>query len=358
MIQRWKLERELARIKGQFIQIPWLIYGKIEKSLYDRSKYKKIAIHDGAIQLTDRVAVLLIYQPSGVLRSTIAQLRYLAAHGFSTLVVSNTPLRDGDLEQMKEFAFQIMVRPNYGYDFGGYRDGVLHVLNFGAQLKALIVLNDSVWLPVHKDSDPVAEAMKETPDLFGITYSTHGRTPHRSHIQSYFFRFGEKVLKDPFFEEYWRNLPVSSNKYTVVRRCEMGLTNAFRSRGYSFGVMQNDKKNLSHLLSLSDDQMRDLLHYLPNVISSYRTHFEPVTRLLESGEDWRAELSRLINANQTNLPFLSQHPSTMLGCSQSPVLKKYKKEPYKIQREEIRRLNYLKCINPEIAEEIENWDLA
>jgi len=356
MIPRWKLERELNRIKEQLQQLPWYVYGGLAKKHYDLTKQRKTRITKGKIPLGRNAAVLLIFQPRGILASTFKQLDYLNARGVSTLVVSNVPVNRDDMAKLQQKSFQILERPNYGYDFGGYRDGVLHILEQGVDLHNLFVMNDSVWLPVHKDSDPVGSAISDGSDLFGISYATHSRKPHRSHIQSYFFRFGRKVLEDPFFKEYWRDLPVSSNKYTVVRKCEMGLTQAFLARGYSIGVMQNDKSNLSHMLSLNDVQMRDLVKYLSKIASLKKANPEDISLILDQGGNWKRHLQREIEQNEINVSFLDQHPTTMLEHCKTPVLKKYSKEPYKTQRGEMRRLKLLGCINSEIADEIETWD--
>jgi len=97
MIPKWKLEREWKQIREQFQQVPWYIYGGAVKRHYDRTKHKKISITQGRVDLGENVAVLLIYQPQGILASTLRQLDYLTSCGFSTLVGLNAAVRQEDM---------------------------------------------------------------------------------------------------------------------------------------------------------------------------------------------------------------------------------------------------------------------
>lgn len=356
MIPKWKLEREWKRIKEQFQQVPWYIYGKVVKRHYDRTKHKKISITQGRVALGKNVAVLLIYQPKGILESTLMQLDYFNKCGFSTLVVSNAAVGEADMTKLKERSFQILERPNYGYDFGGYRDGVLHILEQGSELQNVIVMNDSVWFPLHKDSDPVGDALKSDADLYGISYFEHLRKPHLSHIQSYFFRFGPNIVTNGYFQQFWQDLPVSSIRNTVIRKCEMQLTESFRSRGYSIGTWSNAREINTLIAHLNDQELKEFIVYLSRITLMYKAFLEPVLEMMDAGENWREEVERLVNGKRLIVPFLIHWPEITVKMCMAPVMKKDKSEPYKIQRNELQRKNLTNLIHPAIAVEIENWD--
>ena len=356
MIPKWKLERELNRIKEQILQLPWYVYGGPRKALHDLLLPRLLKVTDGQAPLSGNMAVVLIFQPAGILKSTLAQLEYLASHGFSTLVVSNAPLSADDRQRLIGLTYQVMERPNYGYDFGGYRDGILHLLKRGIRPDNLIVMNDSCWMPAQKSSDPVGVALRDQADLFGISYFEHARKQHLSHIQSYFFRFGPKITSDPYFQEFWQNIPVSSIRQTVIRKCEMRLTNAFQRRGHSVNFLFDDTTAIQHALQLADEELKDLILYLSRISERYAATFREVLERISTGSDWRPEAEHLMNSQPALIPFLVLHPNIMVGRCQTPVLKKDRSGLYKAQREEIRRLGYLSSLTPSVAEEVAYWD--
>ena len=79
-------------------------------------------------------------------------LEQLRNAGISTLVVSNIPLRDPDRSQLVELTTVVIERPNVGYDFGGYRDGIFDFTENLQNLDRVCLLNDSVWLMPHRPS--------------------------------------------------------------------------------------------------------------------------------------------------------------------------------------------------------------
>ena len=260
------------------------------------------------------------------------------------------------MAKLQQKSFQILERPNYGYDFGGYRDGVLHILEQGVDLHNLFVMNDSVWLPVHRDSDPVFEALNSSDDLYGISYFEHLRKPHLSHVQSYFFRFGPKILSDDFFIQVWRELPLSNIRNTVIRKCEMCVTEAFRSRGFSVGTWSDMREVNKMIGTLSDQELNEMVDYLSNITLRHKEILKSVRELRDKGKDWRSELERLIEDNSLIIPFLIHWPGFTFKVMNIPVLKKDRSEPYRLQRSALKSMNFKRFVNTEIASEIETWD--
>jgi len=49
-------------------------------------------------------------------------------------------------------SWRVIERPNFGYDFGGYRDGILLLEAWGIAPERLLILNDSIWMPLAPNS--------------------------------------------------------------------------------------------------------------------------------------------------------------------------------------------------------------
>ena len=90
-----------------------------------------------------KVAIYLIFPTSGVQESHLSAIEYIASSGYSPLVVSNLFLGDSDRQEVRSRCWQLIERPNYGFDFGGYRDGVLQLASSLHELTRLVIVNDS-----------------------------------------------------------------------------------------------------------------------------------------------------------------------------------------------------------------------
>lgn len=338
------------------MQIPWLLYQKFQKNRYDRLKHEKLKVFEGNGSRTKNIVVLLIYQPGGILPSTLTQLRYFDAKGYSTLIVSNAAISEETIKLLSPFAFQIMIRPNFGYDFGGYRDGILHCIEKGIQIESLVVLNDSIWFPAHKDSDPIKDLDQCPSDLVGLTYYTHKSKEHLNHLQSYCFRFGASILADPFFEQFWRDLPLSNSRNTVIRKCEMQLTRAFSSRGYSIGVLYPDREANQKIFDLSQTEAQDVFAYINHELLRFAPFFRDIEKSAYASENWHKELRKFLASDKSLIPFLYLHPHLLIGKCHSAVLKKNRDGYYLAQRREIQRLGLVTELNEEVATELVTWD--
>lgn len=253
----WKIKRELQRLRrngpGMATELVRKLYFR---RYYDLVTSRAIKRSVGAVPLGRDVAIYLIFPSSGVLTSHLYMLQNLRKSGISPIVVSNIPLTAPDRAKLSDFAARIIERPNTGYDFGGYRDGVLEVSEHLAKLDRVWLINDSVWLvPQAQNWFEQVRTMKEdfvaATSNFSIFRKSGFRTKHvypseyRSiawrhethnpnfHYASYALSIGSAILSDPRFLAYWKKLEIRNDKKRTVRRGEIGLTQWVLSHGYS-----------------------------------------------------------------------------------------------------------------------------
>ncbi len=262
MIPTWKIKRELGRVKQQFINLP----GKTATYFFGARYYdlvlaKKRRLVDGQIERSAKRAVYLIYPANGLLKSHLRTLKFLADNSISTTVVSNLPLSAEDEAEVLKHCHVYIERANFGYDFGGYRDGVLSMKDELAQTKQLILMNDSVWFPLYPDTDWLEQI-----DALGVDYASsvssenksnipkldnskfnQGYRPHDKlfHYGSFSLAIGPKILAHPGFLQFWKSFPLSNKKKATILRGEIGLTTWVRENGFThdetFGVKQFDE---------------------------------------------------------------------------------------------------------------------
>lgn len=355
MMPIWKLKRELKRLKMQMLQWYWIVFGGAMRRYYDRRRSSLVKIHDGEQPVRDKIAVTLCFQEKGILPTFFSELDHFISSGFSPVVVSNCPLSNEDRGALMKRSLMVIERPNYGYDFGGYREGILCLFERGVSPEHLILKNDSVWFPLWPDSDLIKRALADENDIFGIFLNVHGWKHQKSHLQSYFYRFGRRIVSSPEFERYWRDLLMTNNKHAVVRQCEVRLTEWFRRKGFSVGQLFDAEEMKVAMKSLSDPQLLDVIRYQVKVETRLGPNLRPFIDN-SSGNGWRHQLEQLIDQGRFRNYHMVAHPHILFGALRSSLLKKDRQIIYKLQRREIIDTGYNTKMLGTFRDEISAWD--
>lgn len=282
----WKIKRELQRLHRY--GAGW--FGELVRKLYFRRYYDLVTSRAirrtiGTGSLQREVAIYLIYPETGLLESHLFMLRELQRDGISTIVVSNLPLSDHDRDQLQKIATRIIERPNVGYDFGGYRDGILEIAEILPTLHRVWLLNDSVWM-VSQPTSWFEQARTMKKDFVGATSSfsilrksllgtkrfdasnyrkivwKHRPDNPNFHYGSYALCIGKAILQDPRFLKYWRKLEIRNKKNQTVRRGEIGLSQWVLKHSYSHAATHEIDNLPRSLATLSDVEIDRVTHEL------------------------------------------------------------------------------------------------
>lgn len=226
MIPKWKLAREFDRLKTKAHAIPLAIIEPFAQRRYDARRDLDLRISKGAQAAGKALAIFLVYQPSGVAKSVFQTCAHMVENGFSPLVISNTPLSDMDRTTFQELSHMIVERPNFGYDFGGYRDGVWLIGKLGLRPREVLFLNDSVWFPILKNATLLAEMRATSQDYVGTQVfgdvTADGRK--QGFFGSYCFLIKSFLWESKAFQSFWAQYRVSSNKEVTLRRGERAFS--------------------------------------------------------------------------------------------------------------------------------------
>jgi hypothetical protein len=257
----YKLRRECGRVAmhikgwGMHLYEPYLRWQHAK----NWSSNISVTIGDIAIR-NQKIALLLIYQPNNLSNSTLWTCQHLIKSGYAPLIVSNTPLQPSQLQLLKSHAWRILCRPNVGYDFGGYQDGIRFLNLQNLDLDALIVMNDSIWFPLY-EGDTTIQRMEDSPEDF-LGLQAHKRPSHRLlkckkpkkqyFLESYFWLFKRRALCSDAFKQYWHNYKASSSKYHTVRNGEHSITPYLAANSLSYRGL------------ITMDGVVDWLAHLPN----------------------------------------------------------------------------------------------
>ena len=219
---------------------------------YDHVTARAIRCNGGEVPLRNEVGIFLIFPETGVLGSHYHMIDEMNSQGISPFVVSNLPLREEERIQLLPKVFRLMERPNVGYDFGGYRDGILDLAPVLSALERLWLLNDSVWLVPQSRSwfEDAREMSVEfvaascanfllprvQPEKFRYVNWNFATSRRNFHYASYALGFSQQLLEDPKFLKFWNKFELRTDKTRTVRRGEIGLTQWVLKYGFSHGA--------------------------------------------------------------------------------------------------------------------------
>ncbi len=267
-----KLRRELKRLVKQFADLPNLLFDVLfSRLVHDQFERPRVQRFDGTVQQGDRVAIYLIFPRNGLLESHKRAIAYMRENGYAPFVVSNLPIAEDDREWLTRNTWKFLSRPNRGYDFGGYREGFLTLVEDVKHLEYLAFFNDSSWFPVPGADNWLAQA--EALDVayagaassWGIkrvalrdfreitwTFNTNSKN---FHYCSYALLVRKEILRNPAYHRFWERLILSASKHRVVRRGEIGMTRFVLRRGFSHNSTYDIRTLPQVLMRLSDDDL-------------------------------------------------------------------------------------------------------
>ena len=301
-----KFLREISRVFRQIFYLPKnLLNFFFGTPFYDFYLSRQKKEYPGEIPLRNNIVIFLIFPEKGLKPSHLSTLNYFVNKKYSPLVISNCVLSAEDKKKIKRNSWFLIERKNYGYDFGGYRDGVLFLKDKLFKINNMILLNDSAWFPISKNSDFLNFIETANLDFIGAT-SHYGferlRLPknreglrskikfntkkRRFHYASYVLAFSKNILSDQNFFRFWKNLRLSGTKNIVVRRGEVGLTQWVINKGiYSHGSYIDSGKLEKIFNSLSKQELLKITQEtivenisLKNFIGSFSEDLEDLSK--------------------------------------------------------------------------------
>jgi Rhamnan synthesis protein F len=262
VIPGWKVKREILRFRQQIAWYWEILHARRRTHQHDRDRPRLVQRHEGAQQPGSRIAALLIFQPGEMPGSILEECDLLTGLGYSVLVVSNGPLQQQARATLVPHVWRVLERPNLGYDFGGYREAVMHLWDEKVDPDELLILNDSVWIVASVFSAFLERLAAMQAEVTGsVLRSKKGKR----WIESYFFRFDRKALTHPAFRAFWKDYRLVDSKFGVIRQGERDFTVALSSAGLTVAALGDNPDFIAALEKVSDEELRLALTYAATV---------------------------------------------------------------------------------------------
>jgi hypothetical protein len=317
MIPSLKLQREIRRVWLQFRGIGERLTDPIAQRRLDLVVASGLPQINGKLAASDKVALILVYKPFGLENSTIETCRWLGEHGYAPLVISNAPIRPKDREKLASVVWRAVERPNFGYDFGGYRDGLTCLAQWGEAPSELLILNDSVWVQSLPKNNLIARLAADPAEIAGTILRSGGSVQF---LESYLYRLRRPALEHPAFAAFWARLRLTSNKYHVIRRGERGFSEAMLAAGLQVSGVY-DSAGLAGKIAEQDEKfLRLTLRYGAYVDLPLAAQRDQI--LAHSGGDWRKAALEHVACVMEKRQGYSSFPYAMVLLTGYPLLKK------------------------------------
>ncbi len=186
-----------------------------------------------------RIAIFVFYDPQGIVDSYIGcLLSGIRPYIDRLIVVSNGAMISGE-KYIQDYADEVVIRPNEGYDAGAYKDVIMNLIRTGALsvYDQLILFNDTIYGFFYPLSELFGDIdSREEVDMWGMTEHS-GIGEHKGkqlswHLQGYFLVINKQLLHSRDFVVYWQALKYPATYTEAIFDFEIGMSQYFRQKGY------------------------------------------------------------------------------------------------------------------------------
>ena len=291
----WKVKREIRRIRDQAMLASTNLYEPFFRWRHKKWLTEIVKPISGEIILGEKVAIFILFQPKGVAQSIYFTCDHLIAQGYSPFILSNAPLSNTDRTELLARSALLLERPNFGYDFGAYQDGIRLLDRLGCKPDRLILMNDSTWFPL-RVNDTSIERMEASGDAFtGLIEKIEPDLRHHKgidHLESHLLMFKGPALKCVPFAEFWKNYRASSNRTNTIVRGEKKISDTMFNAGFRSEGLLSRQKFLDRISLLSYDELLGILIEFCDVRADVTY---PISTLIKKAHDtpkWREDAIR------------------------------------------------------------------
>jgi hypothetical protein len=277
-----------------------------------------------------RIALYVHYSATGQISEMVrCQLQLLGRQRFSIVFISMAErIPDADWQAVRQLAALVVQRPNFGLDFGAWRDLLPEVRRRWSIPQELLLANDSVLGPIHPLAPAIATMRTGGDGLFGLTESLQGG----AHLQSYMLlASGVAAVKD--LMHFVQTLKVSHSKWLLVRMGEVRLSRWMRRRGHRVAAVFGYDRLVRAAVTDPEERRRlqiayrrfeslELLSTEAAVATLYRWPLNPthhLWRVLATRFDYPFLKTELIRRNPAHLPGVTEWKQLVPPDSPCPL---------------------------------------
>lgn len=219
---------------------------------------------DSEIDMINNLKRVLLYvhynNSNGLSEYVLYQLDKVRPYYETIVIISNSKLTELSRSELEKRATKLIERPNNGFDFAAWRDGILALSwDYLQNFDELTIMNDTCFGPIRDMSQVYAQFSSDgSVDFWGIT--NHIEEPHGmpgtmtdenplgdpipEYIQTYFVTFKNNVIRSGTFQEFWNSIEDKTDIKQVIIQYETRLTQILLDAGFKNSTLV-DANNIS-----------------------------------------------------------------------------------------------------------------
>ena len=191
-----------------------------------------------------RLGIFVFHDSDGIVDNYITyMLNDLVANLENLVVVVNGKITQEGRVSLQQFASEIIVRKNEGYDCGAWKDALVEHIGLEnlKQYDELVLLNDSFFGPFYS-FEKIFEKMNASDiDFWGLT--KQGADPDCedtvAYLHRYFLVYRKNILQSNAFSDFFCNFKNPQTRGDAVKEFDVGLTKCLTEAGFKFDSLIN-----------------------------------------------------------------------------------------------------------------------
>jgi glycosyltransferase involved in cell wall biosynthesis len=210
----------------------------------------------------DNICIFSHYSPNGIIDDYILfYLKSLSEINDIIFVSTSETMQDNELKKVENFSKHIIIKENYGYDFGAWKTGFDIASSSLYEYDNLILCNDSVFGPLFPLNDMLTKMQEQNYDVFAV----NDNHQIEYHLQSYFIIYSKKAFSHPVFQNFYKEFKIIEDKQTLIVEKEIKFSKALIDAGLKIGAYNK----------ASDfDSFQNIMHqYWKELITEYKCPF-------------------------------------------------------------------------------------
>lgn len=157
-------------------------------------------------------------------------------HVILIIQADSIELASSSINDIQEYADEIWIRPNKGYDFSAWGEHISRLSKLNKIPSGRIYLaNDSVLGPINHNSFNLMLKRIDESSIDVVALTDNHDNGH--HLQSYFLSFSKSALLHPNLQNFFSNIEDKTNIEEVVISYEIPLGSIAQASGLSISVV-------------------------------------------------------------------------------------------------------------------------
>jgi hypothetical protein len=185
---------------------------------------KKPTVHRFNAQVTNKIVLFAIYEKEVVRDDVRNALKELHDLDCTIVLVNSRRLTEVSRNEIAQLVSVYIERPNYGRDFGSYKDGFLWIAeNMSkdfANLERFLMLNDSVFFSKVHLKNFLSKLLDSPAPVFGATMNYQ----NTAHIGSFCISLSSPIVQNKEFQKFWNRYRKTDLRAHTIKYGELAFS--------------------------------------------------------------------------------------------------------------------------------------